>query len=46
VTIVRAIHAGELAAVRLGKRGDYRIRPDALNDWITPAHDSTQETTP
>lgn len=37
VTIVRAILAGELEAVRLGERGDYRIRPDALNDWITPA---------
>ena len=39
VTIVRAILAGELEAVRLGKRGDYRIRPDALNDWIRPAND-------
>jgi excisionase family DNA binding protein len=40
VTIVRAIHAGELEAVRLGKRGGYRIRPAALNDWIRPANDS------
>jgi excisionase family DNA binding protein len=45
VTIVRAIQAGELEAVRLGKRGDYRIRPDALNDWITPAH-NPKVTTP
>ena len=40
VTIVRAIHAGELEAVRLGKRGDYRIRLDALDAWIQPAYDT------
>jgi excisionase family DNA binding protein len=37
-TVRRAIERGELDAVRLGRRGSYRIRPAALGDWLTPAH--------
>ncbi len=45
VTIVRAIQAGELEAVRLGRNGDYRVPVAALNDWLKPARD-TDEATP
>ena len=38
VTIVRAIQAGELEAVRLGRTGDYRVAVDAIERWLTPAH--------
>jgi excisionase family DNA binding protein len=38
VTIMRAIRAGELQAVRLGRTGDYRVPVDALNEWLKPAH--------
>jgi excisionase family DNA binding protein len=37
-TIRRAIVRGELEALRLGKRGDYRIPADALNEWLRPTH--------
>jgi excisionase family DNA binding protein len=36
VTVRRAIDRGELDAFRLGTRGTYRIRPEALNDWLRP----------
>jgi excisionase family DNA binding protein len=36
-TILRAIQAGELEAVRLGQHGDHRIPVDALERWLTPA---------
>jgi len=36
VTIVRAIRAGELEAVRLGRHGDYRIAPESLKEWLRP----------
>ena len=35
-TILRAIQRGELEAVRLGQRGDYRIPPEALLAWLHP----------
>jgi excisionase family DNA binding protein len=38
-TIRRALQRGDLDGYRAGRRGMYRIRPDALNDWITPAQD-------
>ena len=37
-TVVRAIRAGELEAVRLGRSGDFRIAPEALGEWLRPAH--------
>lgn len=37
-TILRAIQAGELEAVRLGISGDYRVPVDALHRWMRPAH--------
>jgi excisionase family DNA binding protein len=37
VTIRRAIQAGELRALRLGRHGDYRIPVDALEKWLRPA---------
>ena len=43
VTIMRAIRAGELEAVRLGKHGDYRVAVDAIERWLTLASRS-QET--
>jgi excisionase family DNA binding protein len=45
VTIVRAIQAGELEAVRLGRTGDYRVPVAALNDWLRPAHNPNEEAT-
>jgi excisionase family DNA binding protein len=35
-TILRAIRAGELEAVRLGLKGDYRIAPEELARWLRP----------
>jgi excisionase family DNA binding protein len=35
-TVRRAIKAGELRALRLGSRGDYRIELAALEDWLQP----------
>ena len=32
--LIRAIRAGELAAVQIGARGDYRIRASDLDEWI------------
>ena len=46
ITIRRAIHAGELRALRLGSHGDYRIPVDALEDWLQPAHDPNEESIP
>ncbi len=37
VTVWRAVRAGELRALRLGGRGDYRIPVDALEAWLRPA---------
>ena len=39
MTVWRAVRAGELRALRLGGRGDYRIPVDALEEWLRPAHD-------
>jgi len=45
-TIVRAIERGELKAVRLGRKGDYRVPVDALNQWLRPAgSDNERKTT-
>jgi len=33
-TVTRAIQAGRLRAVRLGRRGAYRIKPEDLDQWI------------
>lgn len=35
-SVYRAIHNGELAAVRLGENGALRISRGAVNDWLTP----------
>ena len=35
-TIRRAIHGGELEAVRLGTRGGYRVTRDALERFLRP----------
>lgn len=35
-TVYRAIHRGELEAVRLGERGSLRIREDALDRFVRP----------
>jgi excisionase family DNA binding protein len=44
-TVWRAIHRGELEAVRLGRSGDFRITPVALEAWLQPtAHDPEEET--
>jgi excisionase family DNA binding protein len=42
-TILRAIERGELEAVRLGRAGDYRIAPEALEEWLRPAGPDDQE---
>lgn len=36
-TLRRRIHAGDLAAVRLGPGGRYRIRREDLEKFIVPA---------
>ena len=36
ITVRRAIHTGELQALRLGRHGDYRIPVDALEAWLQP----------
>ena len=43
VTVWRAVRAGELRALRLGGRGDYRIPVDALEEWLQPAHDQEED---
>ena len=43
-TIVRAIERGELEAVRLGRKGDYRVPVDALNQWLRPAGPDNERT--
>lgn len=40
-TVWRAIREGELEAVRLGERGDYRIRREALEQWMRPTTERT-----
>ena len=35
-TIRRAIHAGDLEAVRLGPTGRYRVRASALEEFLRP----------
>lgn len=42
-TITRAIHAGELEAVRLGRRGHFRIRRTALDQWAQPVTTDHEE---
>jgi excisionase family DNA binding protein len=37
VTILRAIERGELAALRLGPRGNHRVPADELARWLQPA---------
>jgi excisionase family DNA binding protein len=37
VTIRRAIQAGELRALRLGRHGDYRTPVAELEAWLRPA---------
>jgi excisionase family DNA binding protein len=36
-TIRRAIHAGSLEAVRLGPGGRYRVRREAIDEFLVPA---------
>jgi excisionase family DNA binding protein len=35
-SIYRAVHAGELEAVRLGRNGSFRIRQEALSAFVRP----------
>jgi excisionase family DNA binding protein len=37
-TIRRALIRGDLEGYRAGLRGMYRIPPEALHEWIRPAH--------
>ena len=39
-TIRRALLRGDLDGYRAGKRGMYRIRPEAIAEWIRRAHES------
>jgi excisionase family DNA binding protein len=43
-TIRRALLRGDLEGYRAGKRGMYRLRPEALEDWLRPAHETNEET--
>jgi excisionase family DNA binding protein len=45
VTVYRAISRGELEARRLGKRGSLRVTEQALDEFLRPAHSSTDEAT-
>jgi excisionase family DNA binding protein len=42
-TLRRAIRRGELEAVRIGQAGRLRIRREALDSFLRPAHDETRE---
>ena len=44
-TIRRALQAGDLEGYRHGRRGMCRLRPEALEAWIRPAHNPTEELT-
>jgi excisionase family DNA binding protein len=43
-TIRRALKSGELEGYRAGRRGMYRIPPDALDTWVRPAHQEDERT--
>ena len=42
VTVWRAMERGELAAVRLGAHGHYRVKPDELEAWPQPTERSSE----
>jgi excisionase family DNA binding protein len=42
-TIRRAILAGQLEAIRLGRTGDFRIAPEALTKWMRPIRTDPKE---
>lgn len=43
-TVRRALVRGDLEGYRAGRRGQFRIPPEALGEWIRPAHDPEQPT--
>jgi len=43
-TIYRAIDRGELPAVRLGQSGAFRIRPEAVEEFVRPARAAGETT--
>jgi len=43
-TIRRALQRGDLEGYRAGARGAYRIPPEAIRDWLRPAHNPNEET--
>jgi excisionase family DNA binding protein len=43
-TVRRALQSGELEGYRAGRRGMYRIPPEAIAAWIRPAHDPGEAT--
>ena len=45
-TIRRALLRGVLEGYRAGVRGMYRIPAGALEDWLRPAHNASEEDTP
>ena len=42
-TILRAIEAGELQAVRLGPTGAHRIPVESFEEWLRPVGPHTEE---
>ena len=42
VTVLRAIERGELAAVRLGEHGHYRIAREDFQGWLRPTNEETR----
>jgi excisionase family DNA binding protein len=42
-TVYKAIHAGQLAAVRLGENGSLRVTEAALRESLRPASPETRQ---
>ena len=43
-TVRRALVRGDLPGFRAGRRGQFRIPPEALTEWIRPADDTEEPT--
>lgn len=42
-TIRRALQRGDLEGYRAGARGMFRIPPEALHEWLRPAHEEGEQ---
>jgi excisionase family DNA binding protein len=42
-TVRRALLRGDLEGYRAGARGEFRIRPEAIEGWLRPAHEEGEQ---